>query len=102
LKHRILLEKIQPSCGVRALAEAAGLSPQGLDKACRRELGSGPGELLRRLRLDAIRQSLAAGESLAQAAAAAGMPASTGVCALVRRELGMTPAAWRRRLRHPG
>ncbi len=102
LSAALALARTQPSCGVRALAEAAGLSPQGLDKACRRELGSGPGELLRRLRLDAIRQSLAGGESLAQAAAAAGMPASTGVCALVRRELGTTPAAWRRRLRHPG
>jgi LacI family transcriptional regulator len=98
LRAALDLAHLDPACGIRALAAAAGLSPQGLDLVCQRELGLTPGILLRRLRLRRAGDHLAQGRSLDQAAAAAGMASASGLCAVVRRELGLTPAQWRRTL----
>lgn len=89
------LARRRPGCGLLALARAAGLSAQGLDKAFRRELGETPGKVLRRLRLERAQRALTGGATLAVAAEAAGLATASGLCALLRRELGTTPAAWR-------
>ncbi len=91
------LARRRPECGLTALARAAGLSAQGLDKAFRRELGETPGKVLRRLRLERAQRALAGGATLAVAAEAAGLATASGLCALLRRELGITPARWRER-----
>lgn len=102
LRAALALAHAEPACGVRALARAAGLSAQGLDLVCRRELGRGPGALLRELRLRLAGDHLAGGAGLAVAARRAGLASASGLCALVRRARGETPAAWRRRLRAGG
>jgi AraC-like DNA-binding protein len=92
-----------PAMGVRALAAAAGLSPQALDRRCSAALGMNPGGLLRRMRLERVEAALAGGASLAAAARAAGIADARGLCALVRQRQGLTPAAWRAELRrHAG
>jgi len=99
LRAAIALARRDPACGVPALARAAGLSPQGLDKACRRDLQQNPGALLRRLRLDRIRDGLLADESLAVIARTAGLASATALCGVVRRATGLSPGQWRARLR---
>lgn len=89
------LARRRPECGLTALAKAAGLSAQGLDKAFRRELGETPGRVLRRLRLERAQRALASGATLAVAAETAGLATASGLCALLRRELGITPAQLR-------
>lgn len=93
------LARRRPECGLVALAHAAGLSTQGLDKAFRRELGETPGKVLRHLRLERAQRALASGATLAVAAEAAGLATASGLCALLRRELGTTPARWRKQAR---
>ena len=99
LRAALDLAHLDPVCGIRALAAVAGLIHQGLDLVCQRDLGLTPGALLRRLRLQRAGNHLDQGCSLNQAAAAAGMASASGLCALVRRELGLTLAQWRRTLR---
>jgi LacI family transcriptional regulator len=95
LRAAMALARKAPSCGVRALAKAAGLSIQGLDLVCRRELGEAPGHLLRRLRVAAAHRALAGGASLAEAATSAGLPSAGSLCGLFRRSVGRTPASHR-------
>ena len=97
LQAALALARQNPACGVRALALAAGLSPQGLDLAFHRDLGLAPGTFLRRQRLRVAEDALAAGASLEDAAARAGLATASGLCALMRRERGVTPAQWRTR-----
>ncbi len=85
LRRAIALARTRPNCGVRELANCAGLSPQGLDLVFRRELGLGPGALLRRLRVETAQRSLDSGATLAQAAQAAGMSSASALCALLGR-----------------
>ena len=96
-----LLERVRraPGLGVAELARALGITTQALDRACQHALGQPPGIILRRERLRRAGDALAGGASLAAAAQVAGLPAASGLCSLVRRELGVTPAAWRRQLR---
>lgn len=96
LRRALELARRDPACGVRALAAAAGLSPQGLDKACRRELGAAPGILLRRLRLQAAQRALAGGAAPGEAARAAGLAGPGALCGLFRRSLRRSPLAWAR------
>lgn len=95
LRAAIALARRQPACGVHAMARAAGLSPQGLDLVCRRELALTPGALLRTERLRLAGEQLVAGASLATAAHAAGIATASSLCAMVKRAHGMTPEAWR-------
>jgi len=95
LRAAMAVARRDPACGVRALAQAAGLSPQGLDLAFRRDLGLAPGTWLRRQRLRVAEDALAAGATLDEAAARAGLATASGLCALMRRERGVTPAQWR-------
>lgn len=96
LRGALELARRDPSCGVRALAVAAGLSPQGLDKACRRELGEAPGVILRRIRLEVAQRTLAGGANHADAARMAGLASTGALCGLFRRRLGMSPGCWLR------
>jgi len=95
LRRALELAHAQPACGVRALAAAADLSAQGLDQVCRRELDENPGTLLRRLRLETAKRHLDDGASVREAAEAAGFASASSLCALVRRETGLTPLRWR-------
>jgi LacI family transcriptional regulator len=95
LRTALDLARRQPACGVRALAGAAGLSAQGLDLVCRRELGVNPGTMLRRLRLDGARRLLDDGRPVRAVAEALGLASASGLCALIRRETGQTPRRWR-------
>lgn len=97
LRAALELARREPACGVRRLADAAGLSQQGLDKAFRREFARSPGQALRSMRIAAARRALAGGGSLAVAAQAAGLPGSGSLCGLFRRALGITPGASRKR-----
>ncbi len=96
IRAALLMMERDPACGVAALARAADLSPQGLAKACQRELGIDPGRLLRRARLAAAQRALAGGADLHQAAKAAGIPSAGALCGLFRREVGISPGRWRK------
>lgn len=85
LRQALELAQQSPNCGVKALATAAGLSPQGLDCVCQKELGMSPGALLRNLRAEAVDRCMEAGGTLAQAAQAAGLSSASVVCAVRRR-----------------
>ena len=91
LRRALALARKDPACGVRALATAAGLSAQALDRRMRSELGLNPGILLRRLRLERARAALTAGATLAIAAQAAGIADARGLCAATRRAFNATP-----------
>lgn len=95
LRAALELARAEPACGVRTLARAAGLSPQGLDLVCRRELGQPPGLLLRRMRLEAAGLLLDEGRSIRATAAALGLASASSLCALIRRETGLSPRVWR-------
>lgn len=102
LRSALELIRRNPACGVRALAAAAELSPQGLDKVCRRELGESPGFVLRRARLEAAQRALAGGGTLAIAARAAGLTGAGSLCGLFRRAIRQSPGAWIRSRRQTG
>jgi LacI family transcriptional regulator len=97
LRAALALVQRDPACGVRAMAAAAGLSAQGLDKACRREFGLSPGVLLRQARLQRAERALASGATVAEAAQQAGIGSASTLCATLRRTRGVTPATWRAR-----
>ncbi len=101
LRCAIALAQADPTHTVHALALAAGLSAQGLDLVCQRELGQAPGAILRQLRLRRAGDLLASGSTLGEAATHAGLASASGLCALVRRDLGLTPGQWRQQLRQP-
>lgn len=85
LRAALALARREPACGVRALARAAHLSPQCLDRICRRDLGLNPGTLLRRLRIAEGLRLQAEGWALRRIADHLGVASTSGLCALLRR-----------------
>lgn len=81
-----------------AIAEAAGVHPATLVRAFRPHLGCSPGEYVRRLRLErAKHELLTTARSIAAIAAEAGFYDQSHFTAAFRRQVGMTPAAFRAR-----
>ena len=82
--------------GLAALAGEAGLSRFQLLRAFARELDMTPHAYLVQRRLAVARSLLDAGETIADAAAAAGFADQAHLTRLFRRSLGFTPAAYAR------
>jgi AraC-like DNA-binding protein len=82
--------------GLAALAAEAGLSRFQLLRAFARELDMTPHAYLVQRRLAVARSLLDAGETIADAAAAAGFADQAHLTRLFRRSLGFTPAAYAR------
>lgn len=86
---------------VRHIAGAAATSPGHLHGLFRRHLGRPPMAHLARLRLErAMRQLAASDMPIAEVALAAGYSDQTALTRAMKREHGVTPAAYRRRHRH--
>lgn len=82
---------------VRHLVAASGMSPRGLTKAFMRELGRGPGEELRRLRLEHACQLLRASQLRMDAiSTACGFNSVNSFWVAFRRSVGITPGLYRR------
>ena len=80
------------------LARDAGWSPGHLHAMFRRHLGTSPHQYLLRRRIRAAREALGAhGQGLAGIAAATGFATAQALIRAFRRQLGMTPMAWRSR-----
>lgn len=88
--------------GVSALARAAGLSRQVLDRRCRQVLGRSIKEELDRLRLRRIRELLAETDlTVAEIAARTGFVHAEYLGVFWRRSMGVAPGAWRASLMIP-
>lgn len=79
------------------LAARAGLSPRHFARLFRQELGVTPAIWVETVRIDAARQMLEAGERPKQAAAACGFGDIDTFRRAFKRQVGVTPAEYRRR-----
>jgi AraC family transcriptional regulator len=83
-----------------AMAEAAGVHPVTLARAFRKVYGCSMGEYLRRLRIGrAARQLAESTAPLAEIALAAGFADQSHFSNVFRRQIGMSPSAFRRSIR---
>ncbi len=85
---------------VAAMARTAGVSASRLHSLFRSELGQTPQQLLSALRLRAVQEALASSNaSVAELAFRVGYSDQSALTRAMRRATGLTPAAYRRRLR---
>ena len=83
---------------VEDIARHVGLSREGLRRAFKNSIGSPPGPILRKHRLDAAKKLLTTTDlKIESVALQAGMRDATRLCCTFRRELGLSPAAYRRK-----
>nr|WP_275690659.1 helix-turn-helix domain-containing protein [Gluconacetobacter azotocaptans] len=80
-----------------ALATRAGLSPRHFARLFRQEIGSTPSVWVETVRVAAARAMLEAGERPKQAAAACGFGDIDTFRRAFQRQVGITPAEYRRR-----
>lgn len=93
-------EQIQAPFSIEQIAEAAGLSRQGLYKLFERELHQTPAEYILRKRMSLARELLSsANESIGSVARCCGMPTLSTFIRQFTHDAGMTPGAWRRSAR---
>lgn len=93
-------ERIQDLFSMEQIAEAAGVSRQGLYKLFERELRQTPAEYVLRKRMSLARELLAGtDESLTSVARRCGMPTPSTFIRQFTQQTGMTPGAWRRSAR---
>ena len=85
-----------------ALAAAAGLSPFHFLRSFRREHHATPQQMLMALRLLEAKRRIAAGEPLAQVAAATGLADQAHLTRAFSRRYGVTPARYRQQLQQSG
>jgi AraC-like DNA-binding protein len=78
--------------GLAGFADLAGMSRRSFARRFRQESGLAFGEWRRQLRLLIARQLLAGGAQVTEAAYSLGYSAPSAFIAMVRRELGVTPA----------
>ena len=91
-------EHLNRDLPVTRLARHAGMSPRSLARACKRELGESPAALVRRLRVEEARRLLEESSlSLRGVAERAGLGDASTLWRVFGRELGLTPAEYRRR-----
>jgi transcriptional regulator GlxA family with amidase domain len=81
---------------LRALAARVGLSPRHFARLFQQEIGMTPSAWVETVRIDAARQMLEAGERPKQAAAACGFGDVDTFRRAFQRQIGVTPAEYRR------
>ena len=96
-----LLENHARNPSVEELAEVCGLSRYHLMRAFTREYGMPPHAYTNQLRLSAARRRIAAGDSLANAASAAGFYDQSHLTRLFKRAYGVTPGVYAALHEHP-
>jgi AraC family transcriptional regulator len=95
-----LQERYRDPPGLAALAEEVNIHPVHLARVFRRRFGCTVGEYVRRLRIEFTCRELARpGRSLVEIALAAGFCDQSQFCRAFKRQLGTTPAQFRRQLR---
>jgi transcriptional regulator GlxA family with amidase domain len=89
--------------GVEALAERVAMSPRNFSRVFHRELGSGPGHYVERVRVEAARRYLEeGGRSLEQVARCSGFASAEVLRRSFQRSLGVNPSAYRERFFRSG
>lgn len=89
-------ERLQEPLGVERLAEQAGESPRSFHRHFVEATGQTPAAFIETLRLQAVRDQLAAGASVKAAARAGGFASETVLGRAFQRRLGLSPAEYRR------
>jgi AraC family transcriptional regulator of adaptative response/methylated-DNA-[protein]-cysteine methyltransferase len=79
-----------------ALAREAGMSPHHLQRTFKRSVGVSPAQYAAALRAERLKEELRSGATVSRASYDAGYGASSRVYDAAARQLGMTPAAYRR------
>ncbi|BBK44498.1 AraC family transcriptional regulator [Allostella vacuolata] len=92
----MLHEQFDQPVPAEALEAASGLDRYTLARQFRRRLGTSPHRYLTMRRLDAVRQAIARGASLADAAAAGGFADQSHMTRHFKRAYGLSPGRWRR------
>ncbi len=83
--------------GVKEVARAASMSERGLRQAFLKHLGSTPGDLIIKARMEGAKKLLASGDDKVESVAAScGYPNINSFFTAFRREVGMTPTEYRR------
>jgi AraC family transcriptional regulator len=85
-------------CSIRDLSFEAGVHPSHFARVFRSHLGGSVADYVRERRVIVAKQSIAAGETLADAALAAGFSDQSELTRAFRRVTGTTPARFRRAL----
>lgn len=95
--QEVMRDRFREDLTIAEIAVGAGVSADHLARVFRRHFGCAPGEHLRRLRIGFACERLAEGrESLADIALAAGFADQSHFTRVFRRQVGITPAAFRR------
>jgi LacI family transcriptional regulator len=101
---RFIRERACTPIGVEDLLRAVPLPRRTLERRFRAALGRGPGEEIRRTRVERARYLLGASRSsMGEVARAAGFADAKHFCVAFRRHTGQSPSSYRREFRHrPG
>jgi transcriptional regulator GlxA family with amidase domain len=91
---------LKQDLSVDALAARASMSPRNFARRFTKETGSSPAKAVERLRLEAARDAIEAGQSVSQALAQSGFGDSERMRRAFLRHFGAPPAAMKRTLRH--
>lgn len=86
---------------VEALAERVAMSPRNFSRVFRREVGTGPGHYVERVRVEAARRNLEESRrSVEEVARCSGFASAEVLRRSFQRSLGVTPSAYRERFAH--
>jgi transcriptional regulator GlxA family with amidase domain len=98
---RYVWEHSHEPIGVQDLVTATAMSRRGLHKAFVKYLGRGPGQELRRVRLERAQRLLAeSGQKIEAVAGQCGYQSANSFCVAFRTVIGMSPKAYRDQLPH--
>jgi AraC family transcriptional regulator len=89
-------ENLEGDLSLSEIATQVGLSSRHFCTAFRKSTGVPPYRYLVRLRIDRAKEMISGGRSIVEAALACGFASQQHLTTMFRREVGMTPAAWRR------
>jgi len=97
---RAIRQRAHEQIRIDDVLDAAPVSRRSLERRFRSALGRGIGDEIRRVRMDRVRQLLADSHlPVAQVATSAGFTDGKHLSVVFRQEMGMTPTAYRRRIR---
>jgi AraC-like DNA-binding protein len=94
---RWINEHCEDDLGRDAVAAAVGISPQRLTRLIRTRSGRGFNDLLNRARIDRAKELLDHGRSASEVATEVGFADASYFTKVFRKQLGMTPSAYRTR-----